>query len=74
MNPSRRRLLVEQIVAVAVLECGMKVDATALMAVSEEKLCSRLVSEFGRVFERRKLTIYVGKTKVMRCSRYGNGR
>ena len=27
MNPSRRRLLVEQIVAVAVLECGMKVDA-----------------------------------------------
>ena len=27
MNPSRRRLLVEQIVVVAVLECGMKVDA-----------------------------------------------
>ena len=27
MNPSRRRLLVEQIVAVAVLEYGMKVDA-----------------------------------------------
>ena len=27
MNPIRRRLLVEHIVAVAVLECGMKVDA-----------------------------------------------
>ena len=39
--------------------------------VSEEKL-SRLVSEFGRIFERRKLRVNVGKSKVMRCSRYGN--
>ena len=42
------------------------------MADSEEKLC-RLVSEFGRVCERRKLRVTVGKSKVMRCSRYGNG-
>ena len=42
------------------------------MAGSEEKLC-RLVSEFGRVSERRKLRVNVGKSKVMRCSRYGNG-
>ena len=39
---------------------------------SEEKLC-RLVGEFGRVCERRKLRVYVGKGKVMRCSKYGNG-
>ena len=31
-----------------------------------------LVSEFGRVCERRKLLVNVGKSKVMRCSRYGN--
>ena len=37
-----------------------------------EKLCRR-VSEFGRVCERRKLAINVGKSKVMRCLRYGNG-
>ena len=42
------------------------------MADSEEKL-GRLVSEFGRVCERRKLRVNVGKNKVMRCSRYGNG-
>ena len=47
-------------------------DDTALVADSEEKLC-RLVSEFGRVCERRKLRVNVGKSKVMRCSRYGNG-
>ena len=47
-------------------------DDTALVADAEEKLC-RLVSEFGRVCERRKLRVNVGKTKVMRCSRYGNG-
>ena len=41
------------------------------MADSEE-LC-RLVSEFGRVCERRKLRVNVGKSKVMKCSRYGNG-
>ena len=47
-------------------------DDTALVADSEEKLC-RLVSEFGRECERRKLRVNVGKSKVMRCSRYGNG-
>ena len=47
-------------------------DDTALVADSEEKLC-RLVSEYGRVCERRKLRVNVGKCKVMRCSRYGNG-
>ena len=47
-------------------------DDTALVADSEEKLC-RLVSEFGTVCERRKLRVNVGKSKVMRCSRYSNG-
>ena len=47
-------------------------DDTALVADSEEKLC-RLVNEFGRVCERRKLRVNVGKSKVIRCSRYGNG-
>ena len=31
------------------------------------------MSEFGRLCERRKLRVNVGKSKVMRCSRYGNG-
>ena len=43
---------------------------TALVADSEEKLC-RLLSEFGMVCERRKSGVNVGKSKVMRCSRYG---
>ena len=47
-------------------------DDTALVADSEEKLC-RLVSEFSRVCERRKLRVNEDKSKVMRCSRYGNG-
>ena len=47
-------------------------DDTALMADSEEKLC-RLVSEFDRVCERKRLRVNVGKSKVMRCARYGNG-
>ena len=47
-------------------------DATALVADSEEKLC-RLVSEFGKVCERRKLTVNAANSKIMRCSRYGNG-
>ena len=42
------------------------------MADSEDKLC-RLVSQFGRVCERRKLRVNVGQSKVSRCSRYGNG-
>ena len=46
-------------------------DDTTLVADSEEKLY-RLVGEFGRVCERRKLKVNVDKSKVMRCSRYGN--
>ena len=46
-------------------------DDTALVADSEEKLC-RLVSELGRVCERRRLRINVRQSKVIRCSRYGN--
>ena len=42
------------------------------MADSGEKLC-RLLSEFGRVREIRKLRVNVVKSKVMRCYRYGNG-
>ena len=33
----------------------------------------RLVSKFGTVCERRKLRVNVGKRKIMRSSRYGNG-
>ena len=44
---------------------------TALV-VESEKLC-RLVSGIGRVSKRRKLRVNVGKSKVMGCSRYGNG-
>ena len=47
-------------------------DDTALVADLEEKLCI-LVSEFGRVCERRKLRANVGMRKVMRFSRNGNG-
>ena len=47
-------------------------DDTALVADSEEKLC-RLVCEFGRVCERKKFRVNVGKSKIMRCSSYGNG-
>ena len=32
-----------------------------------------LVSEFGRVCERRKLRVNVGNSKVVRCSWYGKG-
>ena len=46
-------------------------DDTALVADSEQKL-GRLVTEFGRVCERRKLRVNVGKSKVMRCSRHVN--
>ena len=34
------------------------------MADSEEKLC-RPVSEFGKVYERRKLTVNLGNSKVI---------
>ena len=46
-------------------------DDTALVADSEK--LGRLVSVYGRVCDRKKLTVNVGKSKVMRCSRYGNG-
>ena len=39
-----------------------------VVADSERKLC-QLVTEFGRVCERRKLRVNVGKSKVMRCTR-----
>ena len=47
-------------------------DDTVFVADSEEKLC-RLVAEFGRVCERRKLRVNVGKSKVMRCTRGEEG-
>ena len=46
-------------------------DDAALLADSEENLC-RLVSDFGRVCERRKLRVNVYKSKVMKSSRYIN--
>ena len=39
---------------------------TALVAHSEEKLC-RVVSEFGRRYERSKLQVNMGKSKVVKC-------
>ena len=53
-------------------EINQLLFADDTVADSEDNLC-RLVSEFGRVCERRKLRVNVGKSKVMRCSRYGNG-
>ena len=52
--------------------CYIADDAidTTLVAESEVRLC-RLVSEFGRVCERRKLRVNVGKSK-MRCTSYVN--
>ena len=47
-------------------------DDTVGVADSERKLC-RLVTEFGRVCERRKLRVNVGKSKVMRCTRNEDG-
>ena len=41
-------------------------DDAALLTDSEEKLC-RLVNEFGKVCERRKLIVNIGKTKVLMC-------
>ena len=43
-------------------------DDTAIVTYLEEKLY-RLVSEFGRVCERSKLRVNVGKCKVMRSLR-----
>ena len=47
-------------------------DDTALVAVSEEKLCRLLVSEFGIVCERRQLRVNARKSKGIRFSRCGN--
>ena len=47
-------------------------DDTALVADAEERL-RRLVNEFGRLCERRKMRVNVGKSKVLRCSRNENG-
>ena len=41
--------------------------------LADDTALVRLVSEFARVCERRKLRVNVGKSKVMRCSRHGNG-
>ena len=46
-------------------------DDTALVADSEQTLC-RLVTEFAKVCERRKLRVNVGKSKFTRCSRKVN--
>ena len=48
-----------------------RADDTWLVADSKEKLC-RLVSEFCKESERRKLRVNVEKIKDMRCSRHGN--
>ena len=45
---------------------------TVVVADSERKLC-QLVTEFGRVSERGKLRVNVGKSKVMRCTRNEDG-
>ena len=47
-------------------------DDTVVVADSERKLC-QLVTEFGRVCERRKLRVNVDKSKVMRCTRSEDG-
>ena len=47
-------------------------DDTVVVADSERKLC-QLVTEFGRVCERRKSRVIVGKSKVMRCTRNEDG-
>ena len=45
---------------------------TVVVADSDRKLC-QLVTEFGRVCERRKLRVNVSKSKVMRCTRNEDG-
>ena len=47
-------------------------DDNVVVADSERKLC-QLVTEFGRVCERRKLRVNVGKSKVMKCTRNEDG-
>ncbi len=47
-------------------------DDTGLWADSESTL-EQFVKDFGRVCERRKLRVNVGKSKVMRCTRSEDG-
>ncbi len=47
-------------------------DETWLGADSESTL-EQLVKDFGRVCERRKLRVNVGKSKVIRCTRSEEG-
>ena len=47
-------------------------DDTVVVADSERKMC-QLVTEFGRVCERMKLRVNVGKSKVMRRTRNEDG-
>ena len=47
-------------------------DDTVVVTDSERKLC-QLVTEFGRVCERRKLQVNVGKSKFTRCTRNEDG-
>ena len=47
-------------------------DDAVVVADSGKKLC-QLVTEFGRVCERRKLRVNVGKSKVMKCTRNQDG-
>ena len=48
-------------------------EINQLLFADDKALVARLVSVFGRVCERRKLRVNIGKSKVMRCSRYGIG-
>ena len=50
----------------------LSVDDTVVVADSKRKLC-QLVTEFGRVCEKRKLRVNVGKSKVIRCARNEDG-
>ena len=47
-------------------------DDTVVVADSKRMLC-QLVAEIGRVCERRKLRVNVGKSKVMRCTKNEDG-
>lgn len=51
-------------IAVCGRHCTLVVD-------SEEKLC-KLMTDFGKVCERRKLNVNVCKCNVLRCSRSGD--
>ena len=54
-----------------IVEWLMFADDTVLLGDDEKKL-QRLVNEFGRVCKKRKLTVNVGKSKVMKVSKNGD--